>query len=71
MTHCEFKLVVHHCRSGRRLLSALRETKWGMVQYVRTEEAPHAPRGGHFVGVATLLELTLSAAAISPAPILP
>jgi hypothetical protein len=71
MTHCEFNLVVHHCRSGRRLLSALRGTKWGMVQYVRTEEVPHAPPGGHFVGVATILGLTLSVGAISPAPILP
>lgn len=27
--------------------------------------------GGHFVGIATLLELTLSVGAISPVPILP
>ncbi|TKB67942.1 MAG: efflux RND transporter permease subunit [Nitrospira sp.] len=48
MTHCELKLVVHHCRSGRRLLSALRGTKRDRVQYVRTEEVPHASGGRSF-----------------------
>lgn len=48
MTHCELKLVVHHCRSGRRLLSALRGTKRDRVQYVRTEDVPHASGGRSF-----------------------
>jgi|GEM_PF-7008762 len=48
MTHREFKVEVCHCRSGRRLLSALRGTKWGLVQYVRAEEVSHALKGRSF-----------------------
>jgi len=48
MTHCEFKVEVHHCRPGGRLMSPLRGTKWGLVQYVRAEEVSHALKGRSF-----------------------
>ena len=57
MTHCEFEVVVHHRRSGRRLLSAL--------QYVRAKEVSHARKVWSFLDVATPPRLTLSGVSTS------